>query len=181
MPEEWRAIPSWPYEASSWGRVRRATPGRGTFIGRTLNASNDRFGRPQVCLCNQGVRKVHFVHALVLTAFAGPPPSVRHEVNHKNGIKDDNRIENLEWVTRSENVLHSYRILGRGGGRCYGESNGYAKLSETDVAAIRSASEQGIPVKEIARRFGIHRGHVWRIMQGKRRAWVALAPQEERR
>lgn len=46
---------------------------------------------------------------LVLEAFAGPAPTPEHEANHKNGRKDDNRPDNLEWVTRQENMDHAWQ------------------------------------------------------------------------
>jgi hypothetical protein len=52
------------------------------------------------------------VHRLVAAAFLEPDDSRPH-VNHKNGFRADNRAENLEWVTSSENHLHAYRVLGR--------------------------------------------------------------------
>jgi hypothetical protein len=42
-----------------------------------------------------------------------PNPDNKPEINHKNGIKGDNRIENLEWVTRSENIQHSFDVLNK--------------------------------------------------------------------
>jgi len=59
-------------------------------------------------------RKKEFVsvHRLVAKNFIPNDDVLKNEVNHKNGIKTDNRAENLEWVTKSENLLHKYRVLG---------------------------------------------------------------------
>lgn len=68
------------------------------------------------------------VHRVVAKKYI-PNPENKPCVNHKNGIKDDNRIENLEWVTYSENEQHSYDVLGKKGQRVpsYGITNGSAK------------------------------------------------------
>ena len=57
-------------------------------------------------------QKSHLIHRLVATLFiANPNPLVKLQVNHKNGVRNDNRVENLEWVSHSENIQHSYNHL----------------------------------------------------------------------
>jgi hypothetical protein len=92
------------------------------------------------------------VHRLVLEAFVGPQPSVIHETNHKNGIKDDNRVENLEWVTRAENNAHAVAM---GLWRPHkGEAHGRAKLKAADIPVIRALEGKEGPTS-ISRRYGV--------------------------
>ena len=56
----------------------------------------------------KGHKKKYFVHRIVAMTFS-PNPDNKPEINHINSIRDDNRAENLEWVTRSENMKHAYR------------------------------------------------------------------------
>ena len=97
---EWRTVKGYPeYQVNNKGRVKR---------GRLLREYVGKIGYASVTLCNNGERKTHWVHALVAAAFIGPRPERLH-VNHKNGIKADNRVENLEYVTCAENHRHAFR------------------------------------------------------------------------
>lgn len=60
----------------------------------------------------KGGKKQHLIHVLIAQAFV-PNPENKPTVNHKNGVKADNRADNLEWATYSENHAHAYRELGR--------------------------------------------------------------------
>lgn len=112
---EWRKIKEAPgYIISSCGDVK-SLPMRGNFWrGRLLKIKTDKHGYKRVALFIKGKMKDKLVHRLVAQAFI-PNLDDKPQVNHKNGDKADNRVENLEWVTQSENGLHRYRVLGQRG------------------------------------------------------------------
>lgn len=90
---------------------------------------NKRTGYVLVVLCKNNKAQTKTVHRLVAQAFINNPDN-KPEVNHKNGIRNDNRVENLEWATNSENQLHSFKILGRKPtwlGKC-GKNNPRSKI-----------------------------------------------------
>jgi len=92
------------------------------------------------------------VHALVASAFLGECPR-GYVHNHKDGDKRNARPENLEFVTRNENERHKFDVLG-----CkvnQGSAHGMAKLTETDVIAIRTLRAQGVKLEPLAARFGV--------------------------
>ena len=149
---EWRTIEGKPkYEVCSDGRVRNAK------TGRILKTSGERYA-----FVSLGYNGNTLVHRLVATAFLGKPGE-GHQVNHKNGDRKDNRVENLEWVTPSENTFHSRRVLRQ----CLGEKHGLARLTWERVDEIRNSAASHL---SLAREYGVsgttiqnvRKGIIWR-------------------
>jgi len=97
-------VPYTRYEVSNQGRVRN------THTSRMLRPCKHNCGYLFVFLYYKGQSRICYVHNLVATAFVeGWREGL--QVNHKNGVKTDNRAENLEWVTASENRQHASDVL----------------------------------------------------------------------
>lgn len=182
--EHWKEIPGWEgyYAASTLGRIKRIAGSPRCPIDRILKPMP--YGNWGGYYMVAPVRTGHkqrpmMVHRLVLMAFAGLPPSPAHEGNHINGDKLDNRPENLEWVTRAENIKHAYDTNLHG--RYVGSNASAAKLTEVDVADILKRIAAREYRRDLAREYGISTksiddmvsGHNWRHvprpdMSGKR-------------
>jgi hypothetical protein len=82
----------------------------GFHKGRVLSQRENANGYLRVELSKNGEKKFHAVHRILAKLFIlNPNPEKYDQINHKNGIKTDNRLENLEWCNNSENQLHAYR------------------------------------------------------------------------
>lgn len=133
--EVWKDIESHKslYEVSSFGNISSLN----------YNKTKKRKNRPVqihtneyslIRLSKKGITTNHFVHRLVAQAFI-PNPENKPQVNHKNGIRNDNRLDNLEWVTAKENTSHGMK---RGTIGPLGELHQNSKVTEKEVLEIRS-------------------------------------------
>ncbi len=137
--------------------------------GRVANAKTGKFLSPGVQGKGYGTVQLYdgsspkspksfLVHRLIAEAFLGDRPGMH--VNHKNGNKLDNRLENLEWVTNQENVDHARKVLGKTG---HGVSNGRCKISPEVVLKIR---ERGRTSVSWAKELGCSADYVRQIRKG---------------
>lgn len=166
MTEAWKTIETYPdYEVSSMGRVRRQvhSPHATRQIGDTLRPCPNRKGYLRVCLRRNGEQNAIEVHALVATAFIGQRQDGM-QVNHIDGCKTNNRLENLEYVTGAQNIRHaqSMGLLVQHSGSKHANSI----LTESDVDEI-IALEGKATCKEIANRFGVSKSTIHHIFTGR--------------
>lgn len=112
--ERWSKIVGFEsrYEVSDFGRVR-SLPRKFQPVGRIMQQRMAKDGYVSVALYNgENKAKQSRIHRLVCLAFNGIAPEDLPDVNHKNGIKNDNHFSNLEWTNDSLNRLHAYHVLG---------------------------------------------------------------------
>ena len=170
MEEEWRPIPGFEgdYEVSNLGRVRtfkRPGPQRTRReIPLLVGGGLDTWGYWQVVLAKGGKRRTAKVHHLVLEAFVGPKPPGA-QCRHKDGIKTNNVLENLQWGTVQENaddrVRHGHSCM---------EGTALSKLTRADVVRMRDQyAGGGETFVGLAKKFGVSAGLVFQIV--KRKAW----------
>lgn len=128
--------------------------------GNVLKGFVDRCGYKEVGFSENGKTKFYLVHRLVLATFRPVSNMTELDVNHINGNKLDNRLDNLEWCTRSQNIRHSYNNgLQKKVTNIHGS---FRVLDETDFDVIRDLHHRGYLDKEIAEEVGCSRGLVSR-------------------
>lgn len=155
------------YAVSRHGFVFRAERGPGTHPGKVINPWEESHGYLKVTIS----RSHYFVHRLVMCAFLRRQHD-KEEINHIDGNKKNNSIENLEWVTHSENMLHAYAS-----GLNFsfsGEDHHMSKLSRADVIYIKNALknyERGM-VSALAGKFGVTKHTISKIKNGKSWIWT---------
>jgi hypothetical protein len=144
--------------------VLRTPDSRQRDMSGILKLRLDSKGYPFVSLSKNGKVVQFRVHTLVVTSFIGPM-FPKGQVNHLNGIRHDNRLENLEMTDNRGNSLHRYRVLGKLH-PCRGSKHPKAKLSESDIPVIRTRLAHKEGMNAIARSFLVTPRTIAQIKQG---------------
>ena len=162
MYEHWKQIAGYEgvYSVSNLGKVRRDTHRSGRRAGHLVWPIATSHGYDQVGLCVNGRSKRWKLHQLVAEAFLGPCPD-GYQINHKDGNKSNNRADNLEYVTPSENIKHGIRL------------NGRKRISARAVLGMQKRHGEGQSMPSLAKELGCSMSAVSKIINGKRRANVA--------
>jgi len=151
--ETWKPIPNVEYAVSNTGKVASMKHG-----WKILKTRDDHHGYPSLTLRKPGIRKEPRVYNLVADAFLPPKPSPEHEVNHKDGDKQNSHIDNLEWMTGSQNQIHRREVLGK-------HRTGQEKVDEEQVKQILALKNSGLIQREVGKKFGVSAsivGYIWR-------------------
>ena len=153
--EQWKAVAGLEasHAVSSLGRIRslprmsrRATRKRMVY-GCILSLWKN--GKGYVFVALRPMPRAA-VHRIVAEAFI-PNPNALPVVNHINGIRDDNRVSNLEWCTRSHNSWHSRNVLGS----CIGERHFAARLSRDLVDELKALRSYGATYTNLGKAYGV--------------------------
>lgn len=159
MIEEWLAIQSYGgmYFVSNMGNIKNRF---GKILAQDCRA--DQYCR--ICLCKNNIKKNHYVHRLVLSAFI--PNSTDMQCNHKDGNRSNNHLDNLEWMTSKQNVQYSFDVLNRQMPR--GEQNPVSIFTERDVQYIRASySGKRGGIKALAQEMKANPQTIANILQNK--------------
>lgn len=163
--ENWRPVVGFEtaYEVSDCGRVKSMRNKTNTVAGKILTPWPNGQGYPCVSISRYPLVLSRTIHRLVCEAFIGPRPKGL-QINHKNGVKTDSYLANLEYVTPKENTRHSICVLGK---NQRGEMCGTAKLVNEQVWWIRRLYARRCSQRMLARCFEVSKTTIARIVARK--------------
>lgn len=151
------------YQVSSYGRVINLK-----YSEKRLCHLSITKGYAHSTLIYKNKRKVFRIHRLVASHFI-PNYKNKEEVNHIDGDKLNNNVNNLEWSTRSENQIHAVRT---GLVKTIGEGANFSKLKESEVRSILQQKEYGVMSKDLAAKYNVSSTTITCIT--KRKSWKHL-------
>jgi len=168
--EEWMPVVGYEnlYEVSNYGRIKRTGGECGATVGKILKPQSNLTGYKHIQLYKDRSGHTNTVHRTVMAAFVGPRPNDM-QINHKDGNKENNRLDNLEYVTASENKLHAFRTGLQTALR--GEEHAMAVLTEKDVIEIRSLVGK-VTYRDLADMFGVSLTAIFAVANHKSWAWL---------
>lgn len=160
---ELRPIPNFPgYFASDEGDIYSNKSGK----LKALKPWLDKDGYRRVHLMRDCKKKGIAVAVLILTSFWDEKPSDIHSSNHKDGVKTNDRLNNLEWNTPTEQQHHAVKTGLKG------------KLTEQDVIEIKERLKGGEKGFTLAKEFGVYHSVIYKIRDNKNKVWEYLNSQE---
>ena len=158
LKEVWKSISGYEqlYEISNLGRVKslpRLIKARNPFISKEYIRKPVLYNNGYLCirLSKDGFVKNHSLHRLIATEFLNKLDE-SYEVNHIDGNKLNNSLDNLEWVTKADNQKHAHKLgLNKSNFKpMFEELNGNSKLSKTEIIIIKDKLSKGISQRRIA-------------------------------
>lgn len=163
MEEIWKDVKDFEglYQVSNLGNVKRLVSKR-VLAERLIGSSIDRYGYVKRVLCKDGKMYFFTEHRLVANAFI-PNDFNKPTVNHINGIKTDNKLDNLEWCTIKENNDHA---INTGLKNLKGIKHHKCKLTEEQVREIRQIGFSQTRMS-LAKKYGVSRTSILGIIRGK--------------
>lgn len=164
------------YEVSSAGRARRSGKDRMGRCRNTVLRPSNRNGYRGVTFSVENKTTTVSIHRVMWEAFNGPIPRGM-QINHLNGDRTDNRLDNLELCTPSENMHHMKHVLRRHQvvpEPRRGTQNRNAKLNEEQVREILDRLAKGEVAKKIAPDYGVYWSVIYKIKNGE--AWAHIKP-----